>query len=286
MTPETASTGAPTGRRRLLVTGATGRVGTALRPLLRAKYDLILHDRVPVSDLRPGERAVTGDLADPSGVLAAVSGADAVLHLACVHGLELSFEESLPANFIGTMNLLEALRAAGVQRYVYASSHHVLGLHGSADVPPAAADALELAPDAMYGLGKAFGELASRVYAQRYGIKTLLIRIGNADPQVGDARSLRMWTSARDLAQLIDIGLTDERVTCDVVYGVSRSPRPLFANARAAELGYQPVDDAADNLAPGFVAYEDMPPHLGRDLIGGAYAARDLPPPAREGDRE
>lgn len=266
-------------RSALLVTGAKGRVGTDLRPYLRTKYDLLLHDLLPVTDLQPGEQAVQGDLADYDSVLNAVRGVDAVLHLACVHGLELRFEESLQANFRGTMALLDAMRTAGIRRYVYASSHHVLGTHGSLGLSLQDADALDLAPDAVYGLGKAFGELASRMYAERYGIKTMLIRIGNADPQVGDGRSLRMWTSARDLAQLIDIGLSDDRVTCDVVYGVSRSPQPLFANARAEELGYRPGDDAAENLSPSFIPYEEMSPHLGRDRIGGAYAVRDLPKP-------
>lgn len=263
----------------LFVTGAKGRVGTGLRPYLRSKYDLVLHDVLPIDDLQPGERGVQGDLADFDSVRAALNGVDGVLHLACRHGLELRFDESVQANFRGTMTLLDAVRDAGIKRYVYASSHHVLGTHGSLGLTPENASALSLAPDAVYGLGKAFGELASRMYAERYGMKTMIIRIGNADPQVGDGRALRMWTSARDLAQLIDIGLTDERVTCDVVYGVSGSPQPMFANARAEELGYRPDDDAADNLSPTFIPFEQMPPHLGRDFVGGAYAVRDLPTP-------
>lgn len=261
------------------MTGAAGRVGTGLRPHLLKSYDLRLFDKLPAPDPQPGESVVVGDLADYGSVHSVVQGVDAVLHLACVHGLELRFEDSLPANFAGTMNVLEAMRAAAVTRHVYASSHHVLGAHPSAGLTPEEAVNLELAPDAVYGLGKAFGELASRMYARRYKIKTMLIRIGNADQQVGDGRSLRMWTSARDLAQLVSIGLSDERVECETVYGVSRSPQPLFANPRAEELGYEPVDDAADNLAPGFVPYADMPPHLGRDYVGGAYAALDLPAP-------
>lgn len=261
----------------MLVTGAAGRVGTALRPYLRQRYDLRLHDRVAAPDPREGESVLVGDLADYDAVLAATRGVDAVVHLACVHGLELRFDDSVPTNVTGTMNVLEAMRSAGVTRHVYASSHHVLGAHSSVGLTREEAADLELAPDAAYGLGKAFGELASRLYAQRYGIRTMLIRIGNADPQVGDGRSLRMWTSARDLAQLVTIGLDDDRIVCDVVYGVSRSPDPLFANPTAAELGYRPVDDAGDNLAPGFIPYDAMPPELGRDHVGGAYAVRDLP---------
>jgi uronate dehydrogenase len=264
------------------VTGAAGRVGSGLRPYLRASFDLRLFDRVPSPDVRPGESMVVGDLADYATVLDAMQGVDAVLHLACVHGLGLRFADSVPANFTGTMNLLEAMRASHVSRHVYASSHHVLGAHPSTGLSPQEASDLDLAPDAVYGLGKAFGEIASTMYARRYGIKTMLIRIGNADPHVGDGRSLRMWTSARDLAHLVSIGLTDDRVECDIVYGVSRSPLPLFANVRAEELGYRPLDDAADNLSPDFVPYAAMGPERGRDFIGGAYAALDMPAPAPE----
>lgn len=264
-------------RRVVLVTGAGGRVGRALRPFLRARDDLRLLDIVPVQDPEQGESVVVADLADYDAVSAAMRGVDAVVHLACVHGLGLRFDESLPTNFTGTMHLLEAMRELGVRRHVYASSHHVLGAHASTRLTPVQAAALDLAPDAVYGLGKAFGELASRLYAARYGIKTMVIRIGNADPQVGDGRSLRLWTSARDLAQLVTIGLDDERIGFDVVYGVSRSPDPLFANERAAELGYRPQDDAGEHLAPSFVPYDAMPAELGRDFVGGAYAVRDLP---------
>ncbi|HET8986451.1 MAG TPA: NAD(P)-dependent oxidoreductase [Trueperaceae bacterium] len=283
MTSQNEGERRPSVRRPLvLVTGATGRVGTGLRPYLREAFDLRLFDRVPSPDVGPGESMVVGDLTDYATVLGAVQDVDAVLHLACVHGLGLRFADSVPANFTGTMTLLEAMRASRITRHVYASSHHVLGAHPSTGLSPAEAADLDLAPDAVYGLGKAFGEIASSMYARRYGIKTMLIRIGNADPQVGDGRSLRMWISARDLSRLVSIGLTDDRVECDIVYGVSRSPQPMFANARALELGYEPLDDAAANLAPDFVPYADMGPEKGRDFIGGAYAALDMPAPEPE----
>lgn len=258
----------------LLVTGAAGRVGGALRPYLRQRYDLRLHDRVPAPELQAGETAIVGDLAGYADVRDAAAGVDGVVHLACVHGLGLRFADSLDANFVGTMNVLEAIREHRVPRLVYASSHHVLGMHPSAGF---AGDAAEPAPDSVYGLGKAFGELACRTYAERHGTCTLVVRIGNADPQVGDARALRMWTSARDLAQLVTIGLEHPAVTFDVVYGVSVCPEPLFANDRAVELGYRPQDHAAEHLAEGFVPYDAMPLASGRDHVGGAYAVAELP---------
>ena len=262
-------------RPLVLVTGAAGRVGTALRPHLRERFDLRLHDRVPVPDPQPGESVVTGDLADLEGVSAAARGVDAVLHLATAHGLHLTFDASLPTNFVGTMNVLDAMRRHGVRRLVYASSHHVLGLYGTGAFP---GDDAELAPDGVYGLGKAFGELACRTYARRHGIRTLIVRIGNADPHVTDRRVLRLWTSARDLAQLVTIVLTHPDVVCDVVYGVSECPDPLFANERARRLGYRPLDRAVDNLAPGFASPDDLPEGPRGGFVGGAYAAYDLAP--------
>ena len=260
----------------MLLTGAAGRVGSAIRPYLRDRYALRLFDLVPVPDPHDQETVIVGDLASPDAVRDAVRGVDAVVHLACVHGLALRFESSLDVNFRGTMHLLDAMRAAGTDRLVYASSHHVLGLHPRNGF--AGDDAL-LAPDAIYGLGKAFGELACTTYARRYGVRTLIVRIGNADPTVADDRALRMWTSARDLAQLIGIGLESPKVACDVVYGTSICPDPLFQNRRAQELGYEPEDRAEDHLDPGFLPYDAMPPLLGRAYVGGAYAAADLPVP-------
>lgn len=263
-------------RPLVLVTGAAGRVGTALRPYLRHRFDLRLHDRVPAPDPREGESVVVGDLADFASVDAATAGVDAVLHLACVHGLDLRFADSLDANFLGTMNVLDAIRRHGVPRLVYASSHHVLGLH-PADAFPG--DDAELAPDGVYALGKAFGEVACCAYARRYGTRTLIVRIGNADKGVGDGRVLRLWTSARDLAQLVTIGVEHPEVTCDVVYGVSECPEAFFANERARQLGYRPRDRAEENLAPGRSSPDALPPGVGGAFLGGAYAASDLAAP-------
>lgn len=268
-----------TPRRTVLLTGAAGRVGSALRPFLRRRYDLRLHDRVPAPDPMEGETVHVGDLIDANGVREAANGVDAVVHLAAVHGIGLRFAESIDGNFRGTMHVLDAVRAGGIERLVYASSHHVHGLHARDGF---AGDDAPLAPDAVYGLGKAYGELAATTYARRYEIRTLIVRIGNADPTVTDDRTLRMWTSARDLAQLVSIGLDHPDVRCDVVYGVSACPRPLYRNRRAECLGYRPMDRAEDHLDPAFLTYDAMPPELGRDWVGGAYAVSDLPAP--EGD--
>ncbi len=258
--------------RTLLVTGAAGRVGTLLRPLLRERYRLVLLDRAPVTDRVPGESELTGDLLDNDLLERAVAASDFVLHLACVHGFSITFEETLDANYRATLALLDATARAGGRRFIYASSHHVLGAH---TLEGFAGDAAALAPDAYYGLSKAFGEAACAMYAHRFGMKCLMIRIGNADPEVGDGRTARLWTSARDLANLVAIGCEHPDIGCDIVYGVSQCEDALFSNTRATELGYTPLDHAKDNLSAGYA------PATG-DHAGGQYVTTKLVGPGRQ----
>ncbi|WP_416466686.1 NAD-dependent epimerase/dehydratase family protein [Pseudomonas sp. LFS044] len=259
----------------LLVTGAAGIVGTALRPFLRQRYDLRLFDRKPVEHLSEGETALVGDLTDPACVQRAVEGVDGILHLACAHGTDIQFQATVEPNYHATLYLLEAAQRHGVKRFVFASSHHVLGQYRS-DVAQSFDD-MPVAPDSYYALSKVFGEAACATFSQRSELATFIIRIGNADPKVSDARRLRMWTSARDLAQLTLIGLEHPDVRQEIVYGVSESSNPLFHNRRARALGYAPQDTADHNLAENYLPYESMAAvGSGRDHVGGAYAGVPL----------
>lgn len=259
----------------LLITGAAGIVGTAVRPFLRQRYNLRLLDRKPIEGLAEGETALVGDLTDPFYVQQAVEGVDGILHLACAHGTDIQFQDTVEPNYHATLYLLEAAQRFNVKRFIFASSHHVLGQYRN----DAAEffDDMPVAPDSYYAMSKVFGEAACATFSQRGDLATYIVRIGNADPEVADARRLRMWVSGRDLAQLLLIGLEHPEVRHDIVYGVSQSPDPLFHNQRARALGYQPQDNAGDHLADTYMAYEAMAPEgSGRDYLGGAYAGAPL----------
>ncbi|SFP62381.1 uronate dehydrogenase [Variovorax sp. OK605] len=261
----------------LLITGAAGQVGSALRPLLREHHDLRLFDRREPADPAANEQVMVGDLCDPACVARTVEGVDAILHLACAHGPAIGFDATVQPNYSATLYLLEAAQRFGVKRFLFASSHHVLGQH-QGDVAEYLDD-LSPAPDGYYGLSKVFGEAACAAYALRGGAAAFVIRIGNADAQVSDARRLRIWVSTRDLAQLVRIGLEHPDVRNEVVYGVSESPHPMFANTRARALGYRPQDNAQNFRAPDFLDREAMHPSAsGRDHVGGVYAASPLAP--------
>ena len=262
-------------RKRLLLTGAAGRVGRLVRPHLQTAYALRLCDLAPLEPACDDDEIIRGDLADPATAANAVTGVAGVIHLAGLVAPAVSFEDTLAPNYRAVLCLLEACRQVGVPRFVFASSHHLVGLHA----PTPLTETSPVAPDGFYGLSKAFGEAACALYARRFGLRTLIVRIGNADPQVVDGRRERMWVSARDLAQLFILGIEHPDVQCDTVYGTSLCPDPLFPNADALRLGYRPRDQASDHRAPGFRPLHTMTAADGAGFVGGPFAATPLPPP-------
>jgi uronate dehydrogenase len=262
-------------RSRILLTGAAGRVGRLLRPLLQARYALRLCDLAPLTPAAADEEILQGDLADSAFARRAVAGTAGVVHLAGLVAPAVSFEDTLAPNYRAVLALLDACRHEKCPRFIFASSHHIVGLHAPAPL----SDDPALAPDGFYGLSKAFGEASTALYARRFGLRTLTIRIGNADPQIVDGRRERLWVSGRDLTQLIAIGLEHPAIECETVYGTSNCPDPFFPNAAALRLGYRPQDAARDNHAPNFRPLRDMTAADGAGHVGGLFAASPLPPP-------
>src|SRR5271167_4101749 len=99
----------------LLITGAAGRIGAALRPrLLTAGHDLVLLDeRTPDDPVVAGERFVSGSVNDPAALDDALAGVDTVVHLAGIP-TEAAWDDLIEANLTGTKNVLERAAANGV----------------------------------------------------------------------------------------------------------------------------------------------------------------------------
>ena len=99
---------------RLLLTGAAGGLGQALRGRLKANCDILrLSDLRPFGDAGPGEEVVLADLADAAAVHTMVEGVDAIVHLGGV-SVEAPFAPILAANIAGLYHLYEAARRAGL----------------------------------------------------------------------------------------------------------------------------------------------------------------------------
>src|SRR3989442_119624 len=108
----------PMDGRIVLVTGMSGLMGRGVRRQLGARYELRALNRRAVDGV-PCHQA---DIVDLAAIEPAFKGVDAVVHLAASVGSSAPFDELLRANVIGTYNVFEASRRAGVRRVVYASS--------------------------------------------------------------------------------------------------------------------------------------------------------------------
>lgn len=262
--------------RTLLLTGAAGAIGTAMRHLLpHHGYRLRLFDARPVA----GEpEAVTAELSDAAALDGAVRDVDAVVHLAGIPA-EAPFPRILHANIEGVWQLYEAVRRAGVRRVVFASSNHAVGftpLPGPGE-PPIPVETPHR-PDTFYGLSKGFGEDLAQLYWDRHGIETVSVRIGSFADRPADTRQLGIWLSPGDCARLIHAALTAPDVGHTVVHGSSANTRAVWDLSGARALGYEPRDDSERYAAPLLAARgEPDPTDPGTRLLGGEFCGADPP---------
>ncbi|MEO5771473.1 MAG: NAD(P)-dependent oxidoreductase [Burkholderiaceae bacterium] len=226
---------------RLLLTGAAGGLGQALRGRLKGNCAVLrLSDLSPLGDAAAGEEVVLADLADAAAVDRVVAGVDAIVHLGGV-STEAAFAPILQANIVGLFNLYEAARKHGVKRIVFASSNHVTGFYSQGETIHADHPAR---PDGLYGLSKAFGEDLSRLYFDRWGIETACVRIGSSFPEPRDRRMLATWLSFDDLHRLITACLTTPVLGHTIVFGMSDNAVTWWDNSRARHIGYVPRDSS------------------------------------------
>ena len=254
--------------KKVLVTGAAGRIGGIVLRTLGSRYELSALDRSEVE----GVPSLAADLADLDAISPAFEGQDAVVHLGAEPSGGAPWESVLPNNIVGTYNVMEACRLAGVRRVVFASTNHVVGYYPEKDDPYRAVfegrlhdaprpfpllTAEQMRPDCLYGVSKAFGEALGSLYWDRYGISFIALRIGGLSMEEGWQRQsypgLAMWLSHRDAAQLIERGIdAPDSVGFLVVYGISNNALRVHEIETAERvLGFRPRDDAGDAPDPG-----------------------------------
>jgi UDP-glucose 4-epimerase len=168
---------------RLLVTGGAGFLGSHLVDELTARgHTVTVLDRKPSPWLPPGVKLREADLGDRAALAAAVEGSDAVYHLAGFADLNAAKTQPLDtvhANILGTVHLLEAMRAHGVMRLLFASTAYVYSREGG-----------------FYRCSKQACESYIEEYARTFGLRYTVIRYGSlygprADASNGVYRLLR-----------------------------------------------------------------------------------------------
>ena len=225
---------------RVLVTGAAGKLGTAVVD------DLVAHghavhalDRVPVP-ARDGVTSTVLDLADYGQVLEAVAGRtddrggafDGVVHLGAIPAPGMAPNAVIfRNNTAATYNVFAAARAAGVRKVVWASSETLLGLPFD-ELPPylPVDEEQPVRPQSSYSLGKAVDEEVARHFARWDPQASLIgLRFSNVMTDEDYARfdswqddpNLRAWNlwgyiDARDGAQAVRLALQADRRGAEV----------------------------------------------------------------------
>jgi uronate dehydrogenase len=257
---------------RLLLTGAAGRIGTALRPGLRAHdgvRELRLSDIEPLAPEHPAETVAPADLRDADAVLRATEGVDAIVHLGGVPG-EADLATLAGPNLHGAFHVLEAARRTGARRVVLASSNHVTGF---APTTRRLVGHEAPRPDSLYGATKAFGEALGSLYADKFGLEVVCLRIGTFAQRPLEPRHLSSWLSPADGLRLVSACLTaPSPLGFRIVYGASANTRGWWDLGPARELGYLPQDDA-EAFADEIASATEQPPEgpQGGEFAGPSY---------------
>lgn len=243
---------------RIAVTGANGVVGRRLCPDLAKDHQVVSIDRNGAD--------FSLDICDLSALKRALSGCEAVIHLAAASSMDSTWEAVRTSNIEGTYNVFEAARTSGCGRVIFASSHHVVGMYRAErlqkgkedwDEPPLGLSEA-VRPDSLYAVSKVFGEALGRYYSDLFGMHVTCVRIGSMNeadspkpaqsllPWRRDKQSATRvgpkWFSHRDFARLVRAILARD-VRFGIVYGVGDNRNRFLDLAPGKDLyDYLPLD--------------------------------------------
>jgi NAD(P)-dependent dehydrogenase (short-subunit alcohol dehydrogenase family) len=238
-------------RRRVLVTGAAGNIGSYFAEHSHEKYDLVLmvRDKADAKKVEAFGEPVLAELDDLEKLKAICAGIDTVVHMAGDPSPSATWEDLLDANIVGCYNMMVAAKAVGCRRVIHASSIHAVSGY-PADVQVKTSEPVN--PGDLYGVSKCFGEALGRYMAEKEGLSVITLRIGAFQPpeQMESEKGLWMldaWVSERDLNQLINRCIDVENLKFAIFHGLSNNRFKRLDISDARELvGYEPQDDATE----------------------------------------
>jgi uronate dehydrogenase len=234
-------------KRRVLITGAAGRIGRLLAAQLADRYDLVLTDLQPIIRM-PHAVTLKVDITAIEQVRHACAAIDTVVHLAADSRPDAPWETLLPDNIVGTYNVFHAAHESGCRRVIFASSIQVVDGYPEERQVNAS---MPIRPLNLYAATKAWGEALGSFYAHGKGLSVICLRLGSVKHR--DDASIR--PSHPDLgkilteADLVALILASIEAPNDVLFGIfhgisnNRWKRLDISESRE-QLGYHPQDDA------------------------------------------
>lgn len=282
---------------KILVTGATGKVGSRFVPRLLAKgYDvtLLVRDAAKADDLAQlGAKLIIGDLYDPNTLPPAVAGMDAVIHLAALFRTFTDNEGIVKTNREGTIALAEAALAAGVKRFIFASTSNV---YGSGYGRPAREDEnVDINDPRAYSSSKIAAEQQLLSLQQKQGLDVRILRLafvyGDKDPHIAEIipllQKFKRHSGSRmhmvhhlDVAQALLLLLNTEGLNGEIFNVGDDAPITLYELADSVGKVAETFDTKEGPLNDPFEGVQDIAKLRQmtgfRPLVPSYYVARDL----------
>jgi UDP-glucose 4-epimerase len=233
---------------KILVTGATGKVGSRLAKRLARRGDhvrALVRDSARAADLRDaGIELAVGDLLEVASLAAGARGVDAVIHCAAFFR-GATPEQAHAVNDLGTQHIAQAARAAAVNRFIFTSTGLVYGSNGGR----LAQEDDPCSPTAAYPVSKLAAE---RFLLALEGLDVRVLRLpfvyGDGDPHIEEAiPMLREFPPEQCMSIAHHV---------DVAQAVAR----LLDAPSPAHRIYNVVDDEAPDLAKLFASVGAPPP--------------------------
>ncbi|MBZ0297004.1 MAG: NAD(P)-dependent oxidoreductase [Anaerolineae bacterium] len=232
--------------RKVLITGAAGRIGSYLTAHLKDDYDFVLTDiRSPAETY--GLPFSEANLTDIDAMHKLCEGVDTVIHLAADPSMRAPWESLLPNNLIGVYNVYKAAADAECRRVIFASTVNTIsGYHEGVTIWPD----MPVHPGNLYGASKVWGEASGYVFADQGVISVICLRFGwvvmpDHPAITPDQRMLDMLLTLPDLTNLVQCSIeAPDSLRYGIFHGVSdnRHKRLDITSAREI-LGYNPQYD-------------------------------------------
>lgn len=273
---------------KVLVTGATGKVGSRFVPRLIAKgYDVTLLVR-DASKALPGAKVVVGDLYDPSTLTSAVTGMDAVIHLAALFRTFTNNEGIVKTNHAGTVALAQAAMAAGVKRFVFVSTSNVYS--SGYGHPAKEDDIVDINDPRAYSSSKVAAEQALLKMDLDVRILRLGFVYGDHDPHIEEIMPiLKNWgrhSGSRmhmvhhlDVAQGLFLLLQQDGINGQIFNIVDDAPITLYELAESvgkAKAIFDHAEGPLNDPFEGIINSQKIRKIGFRPLVPSFFVARDL----------
>lgn len=248
-------------RKRILITGAAGRIALMVREALSPDYD------IAGVDIRPSEaypEDAVADMRDLDAIRPLFRDRDIVIDFANNPAGDLSWDDAYHNNIHATFNSMRAAQEAGVSRYVYTSSNRITEEYQQdhpysaicrgeyegidpATFPRITAD-MPVRPNGPYGIGKAAAEAAGRYLVDRHGMSVICLRLGTMGREGQGPRDQRQFATMltpRDLKHLYQCAVAAPDDLCfGIFYGVSNNKWNFWDIEDARRrIGYNPQDN-------------------------------------------